>query len=179
MRHLEAAAMIEGAGFDRLVPATWADLGCGDGTFTLALASLLAPGSLVHAIDRDPAAIAQLPASASTVRIAKHVDDFRRSWPFSTVLDGILMANSLHYVQDQRAFLQSCLPRVSPAGRFLIVEYDTTFANPWVPFPINRARLTELCADIGTVTMLGTRRSTFRRAKLYAALVSRRSSDIS
>ena len=176
MRQLDAVAMIEGAGFDRLVPATWADLGCGDGTFTLALASLLAPGSIVHAMDNDASALAQLPAAPSAVRVEKHVDDFTRSWPFTTLLDGILMANSLHYVQDQRAFVQSCLARMSPTGRFLIVEYDTRFANPWVPFPIDRARLTELFADIGAVTIVGTRRSTFRRAKLYAALVSRRSS---
>ena len=176
MRHRDAVAMIEGAELDRLVPSTWADLGSGDGTFTLALASLLAPGSIVHAIDRDPAAIARVPVASSAVRIEKHVGDFTTSWPFATVLDGILMANSLHYVRDQRAFLQSCLAQLSTTGRFLIVEYDTTFANPWVPFPIDRTRLAALFADIGAVTMLGTRRSTFRRATLYAAVVSRRSS---
>ncbi len=32
---------------------TWADLGCGSGIFTYALASLLKKGSTIYAIDRD------------------------------------------------------------------------------------------------------------------------------
>ena len=36
-------------------PGTWADLGCGDGVFTLLLAELLPPGSNVYAVDRDAA----------------------------------------------------------------------------------------------------------------------------
>ena len=32
---------------------TWCDLGCGTGTFTLALATLLPPGSVIYAIDED------------------------------------------------------------------------------------------------------------------------------
>jgi precorrin-6B methylase 2 len=44
-------------------PQTWADLGCGAGAFTLALASLLPAGSTIHAMDRDRAALAQLPAT--------------------------------------------------------------------------------------------------------------------
>ena len=31
----------------------WADLGCGDGIFTLALHSLVGPGSEIYAIDND------------------------------------------------------------------------------------------------------------------------------
>jgi ubiquinone/menaquinone biosynthesis C-methylase UbiE len=40
---------------------TWADLGCGDGTFTLALAAILPRGSIIHAMDRD---ISEPPISA-------------------------------------------------------------------------------------------------------------------
>ena len=166
--------MLESAALDRLTPAAWADLGCGDGTFTRALAQLIAPGSTIHAIDREASLLARVPAAVGSVRIEKHVADFTRSWPFATVLDGILMANSLHYVQNQPAFLRSCLPQLSVSGRFLIVEYDTTFANPWVPHPINRARLSELFSQVGAVTILGTRRSTYGRARLYAATVTRR-----
>jgi SAM-dependent methyltransferase len=174
MRHEDAVALLEAAALDRWTPSSWADLGCGDGTFTRALAELIAPGSIIHAIDRDAAALARVPSVVGSVRIDKHVGDFTWSWPFVTVLDGVLMANAMHYVRDQPAFLRSCLPQVSVAGRFLIVEYDTAIANPWVPYPINRARLAELFSQIGDVTMLGTRRSTYGRARLYAAIVTRR-----
>ena len=36
-------------------PGTWADLGAGSGAFTLALADLLPPGSLIYAVDKDAA----------------------------------------------------------------------------------------------------------------------------
>ena len=39
---------------------TWADLGAGAGAFTLALADLLPPGSLIYAIDKDTAALRDL-----------------------------------------------------------------------------------------------------------------------
>src|SRR5262245_12950400 len=44
---------------------TWADLGAGTGTFTLALAELLGPGGRVFAVDRDGRALAQLRAAAA------------------------------------------------------------------------------------------------------------------
>jgi SAM-dependent methyltransferase len=174
----DAIAMFEGADLSSPAPSTWADLGCGDGTFTLALASLLAPGSVVHAVDRDASAVARVPAALDAVRIEKHVGDFTRSWPFVAALDGILMANSLHYVRDQRAFLRACCAMMSPAGRFLIVEYDTFSSSPWVPFPIGRDALSDVSSEIGTVTMLGTRKSTYGRARLYAAMVTRRAAAI-
>lgn len=178
MERGDAIALFDGADLSTPAPSAWADFGCGDGTFTMALASLLAPGSVIHAIDRDASAIARVPAALDAVRIERHVADFTRSWPFSAVLDGILMANSLHYVRDQRAFLRSCLSAMAPAGRFLIVEYDTFSSSPWVPFPVSRAAFADLFSDIGAVTWLGTRRSTYGRARLYSAVVTRRAPAI-
>jgi SAM-dependent methyltransferase len=174
MERADAIAMFEGVDLSTPAPSTWADLGSGDGTFTLALASLLAPGSVIHAIDRDAGAIARVPAAAGAIRIETHVGDFTRSMPFAAMLDGVLMANSLHYVRDQRLFLRSCLSLMSTAGRLLIVEYDTFSPSPWVPFPVGRDVARDLLSEIGAVTMLGTRRSTYGRARLYAAMVTRR-----
>jgi SAM-dependent methyltransferase len=176
MERRDAIAMIEGAGLDLPAPSTWADLGCGDGTFTMALAALLAPGSVVHAVDRDAGAVVRVPPGLAAVRIEKHVGDFTRAWPFAATLDGILMANSLHYVRDQRAFLRTCCATMSSSGRFLIVEYDTFSSSPWVPYPIGREALNDVSSAIGTVTLLGTRKSTYGRARLYAAMVTRRAS---
>ena len=172
MRHRDAVALIADAGFDA-TPSVWADLGSGEGTFTRALASLLPPGSVVHAIDRDASAVAGLRAS-SPVRIVPHALDFVSApWPID-VVDGILMANSLHYVRNQRGFLGLCVSRLAPGGRFLIVEYDTDVVSPWVPYPVPRAGLRRLFDSVGfSVRFLGARRSMFRRAELYASVAER------
>jgi trans-aconitate methyltransferase len=174
MHHRDAVAMFDGASFDTPAPSTWADLGCGDGTFTLALADRLAPGSTIHAVDRDAHALG-MPSAAGGVRIEAHIADFTRSWPFTSVLDGILMANSLHFVHSPGEFLRRCTAVLAPSGRLLIVEYDTDASNSWVPHPISLASLSRLVGDVGfrRVQKLGSRRSRYQRAPLYAALCER------
>jgi trans-aconitate methyltransferase len=169
VRHRDAVALIAGAAPGALAPQTWVDLGSGDGTFTLALAALLPRGSVIHAIDRDRDALARIGQHAD-VRIETHVGDFAADqWPVATV-DGILIANALHYVEHQRDWLRQCASRLTPAGRFLIVEYDTEQANPWVPYPVSRRALTALFDGWGSVTWLGERPSAYRRASLYGAM---------
>jgi trans-aconitate methyltransferase len=165
----DAAAMLAGSGLDALGPMTWADLGCGDGTFTLALADLLAPRSVIHAIDRHRAALKHIAAHRRDVRIDTHLGDFVEPWPFGPV-DGILMANSLHYVANQEAFVRSCESRMTSPRRVLIVEYDTSNANAWVPYPVSRSRLAELFSGY-SFRSLGSRPSRYQRARLYAELM--------
>jgi trans-aconitate methyltransferase len=165
----DAAAMLAGSGLDALGPMTWADLGCGDGTFTLALADLLAPRSVIHAIDRHRAALKHIAAHRRDVRIYTHLGDFVEPWSFGPV-DGILMANSLHYVANQEAFVLSCESRMTSPRRVLIVEYDTSNANAWVPYPVSRSRLAELFSGY-SFRSLGSRPSRYQRARLYAELM--------
>ena len=169
MKRRDAIAMLSSAELQRLEPGAWADLGCGDGTFTLALAELLPPGSLIHAMDRDASSLARIPPRHQDVRIFTHAGDFTRlPWPFTDLM-GILMANSLHFVADQPAFLRMCGAHMRAPHRFLIVEYDTSNANPWVPYPVTRSHLHSLLPDY-TMTELGSRPSRYQRAELYAAL---------
>lgn len=173
MRLNDAVSLLAESGVGSLGPTTWADLGCGRGTFTIALADLLAPGSTVHAMDRDRSALGKIPSLHKNVRITTHQGDFTNtSWPFGD-LDGILMANSLHYVEDQAGFIGACAPQMA-SRRFLIVEYDADTANRWVPYPVPKARLTALFSAAGysTIRFLGSRPSVYRRAALYAALVT-------
>jgi ubiquinone/menaquinone biosynthesis C-methylase UbiE len=168
-----AAEMLKNSGVDRPGPSTWADLGCGDGVFTRALASRLAPGSTIHAMDRDAASLATLPATEHGVTIRPHRGDFtRRPWPFDDV-DGILMANALHFVADPLTFIRACAPPGPARPRFLIVEYDTDRPNRWVPHPLGRARLQALFADAGYASfrVLATRPSIYHRASIYAAAI--------
>jgi trans-aconitate methyltransferase len=175
VRHRDAVALIAGAGLDASAPSTWVDLGSGDGTFTVALADLLAPGSVIHAVDRDRGTLAHMPEHP-LVRIETHVDDFASDpWP-TAITDGILMANSLHYMDEQHEYLRRFAARLTSRGVFLFVEYDTDRASPWVPFPVSRRALERLFDGWGDVRFLGTRPSAFRRASLYAARVSLKSS---
>jgi len=165
--------MLADSGLASLGPTTWADLGCGDGTFTRALARVLASGSIIHAIDVDAVALRTIPSEHGGVRIITHRGDFvKQPWPFAD-LDGVLMANSLHYVENQAAFIQGCESRMKPRRRFLIVEYDTNQASRWVPYPLGQATLTALFTRAGysSVAVLGSRSSIYRRAPLYAALI--------
>jgi ubiquinone/menaquinone biosynthesis C-methylase UbiE len=174
MRQRDAIDMFAGSAIAALGPTTWADLGCGDGTFTVALASLLAPGSTIHAMDRDSSVLREVPSAHNGVRIRTHVGDFTHPmWPFAEV-DGILMANSLHYVDDQAAFIAGCERHMKESRRFLIVEYDSDESSPWVPYPVNRATLTSLFTRVGlcSIEFLRSRRSLYRRAALYSAMIT-------
>lgn len=151
----------------------WADLGCGDGTFTVALASLLPAGSTVHAIDNDTRALARVRARNSEVRIVTHTGDFTTfPWPFDA-LDGVVMANSFHYVRSQATFLRR-VDGTLRRRRILIVEYDITKPNPWVPYPVSHASAVELFQSVGygEATILGRKRSRYRRGEIYGLLLT-------
>jgi SAM-dependent methyltransferase len=173
MRRRDAIEMLADSGVDAIGPTIWADLGCGDGIFTLALAALLPSRSIIHAMDLDGSGLRGNPSAHQGVRITTHRGDFmKQPWPFAD-LDGILMANSLHYVENQAAFIRECESHMKPPRRFLIVEYDTSEASRWVPYPVGQARLTELFAGAGylSVRVLRSRPSIYRRAPLYAAAI--------
>ena len=173
MTPAEARALIAHPSLSHGRPRAWADLGCGRGTFTLALAALLPDGSTIHAVDADPAALAALPRTRHRVTIVPHVGDFTAAtWPRDG-LDGVLMANALHYVANQDAFLETLVVAMEEP-RLLLIEYDTDKSNPWVPFPLSRQTVARRLANAGlpSVIDLGRRPSVFRRAELYAILAT-------
>jgi SAM-dependent methyltransferase len=177
MRLPDAVEMISGADVGALGPGTWADLGCGDGTFTRALARLLAAGSVVHAVDMDDAALAAIASQQGDMRIVTHHADFlQEPWPFDG-LDGILMANSLHYVREQEEFIRRCDAHLKTGSRMIVVEYDFDAPNQWVPYPVSRRRLIALftAAGYSAPVWLGSRPSVYQRGSMYAALLVRAS----
>lgn len=119
----------------------WADLGSGRGAFTLALAELLGPGATIYSLDRDAAALAdqQRTMQSQFPKIALHtlVTDFRQPNPQVPLLDGIVMANSLHFYHDWWAVVQHVCGWLKPGGAFVLVEYDTDASNYWVPHPLS------------------------------------------
>lgn len=122
--------------------AVWADLGAGAGTFTRALARILESGSTIYAVDQDDKSIAALRKieMPSAIRVVPVKSDFTRALELpglgSASLDGILLANSLHFVRAADAVLTRLVQHVRVGGRVLVVEYDRRAPSRWVPYPI-------------------------------------------
>ena len=136
----------------------WADLGSGEGAFTLALADLLGPTGSIHTIDRDGRAVGvqvrALREAFPSVGLTLVVADFTLPLDLPP-LDGIVMANSLHFVRDKLGVLGLVRGYLRPAGRLVLVEYDTDHGNPWVPFPLSSRSWATLATEAG---FLETRR---------------------
>jgi ubiquinone/menaquinone biosynthesis C-methylase UbiE len=129
----------------------WADLGSGEGAFTLALADLLGPGSSITAVDRDGAALRHLERDRFPgVHIDTKAGDFTRPLALSN-LDGVVMANSLHFVRDKTQVLESVRQMLRPGGTLIVVEYGADRGNPWVPHPFSYERWETMAAQAGFV----------------------------
>ncbi|KIC96164.1 hypothetical protein OI18_02080 [Flavihumibacter solisilvae] len=131
----------------RNCPQHWADLGSGSGLFSRALATLLPQQSRVLCIDK--VVQKNLAGSVNGVSVEFVQSDFSEYEFHDTKLNGILMANSLHYIADKVIFLKRIVPILKPTGSIVIIEYDTKNANHWVPYPIRYSELTDLFRRIG------------------------------
>jgi ubiquinone/menaquinone biosynthesis C-methylase UbiE len=134
---------------------TWADLGAGEGVFTRALVELVGPDGRVYALDRDPRAVAALKrwATSQAGRVIPVVADFSRPFELPGLdraqLDGMLLANALHFVRDAGTVLARLATWLRPGGRVVLVEYDRRGASRWVPHPIPAAHWSALAASAG------------------------------
>lgn len=167
----EARKLISIPTYQKSGAVTWADLGCGSGLFTRALADQLSPGSTVYGVDNENL-LEPISLDNDISIIPIQADFIKSQLPFKN-LDGILMANSLHYVQDKVAFIGKMKQLLKSQAAILIVEYDTARPVPvWVPYPVKYISLTNLFSDAGyrTITKLGTYPSRFG-GQMYAALI--------
>jgi ubiquinone/menaquinone biosynthesis C-methylase UbiE len=126
----------------------WADVGAGDGAFTFALAQLLGPGAQITAVDRDSGSLKRLASGADGAPIETVVADFTRPLNLSG-LDGVVMANSLHFVREKAPVLASVRDTLRPGGILILVEYETDKGNPWVPHPFSFATWQGMAAAAG------------------------------
>lgn len=175
MQHADHVALLRPG-----VPApggTWADVGSGGGAFTLALAELLGPGAALFSIDRDVGALrwqaSELAARYPNVTLVTLAADFTRPLPRPLPpLDGLVMANALHFVPDRQKarVVRQLKSWLKPGGRWLLVEYNVDRGNLWVPHPLSIAAWQALASEagFGHTRLLGTRPSRFLR-EFYAA----------
>lgn len=120
---------------------TWADLGSGNGAFTLALRELVGLDATIYAVDKDRSALRVLEdAHQSRFSINRNLillnQDLSR---LSDVppLDGVVMANSLHFFKDKEKVLRHVHGLLKPNGVILLVEYNVDSGNLWVPHPFS------------------------------------------
>ncbi len=157
---------------------TWADFGAGSGAFTLALRELIGPHADIYAVDKDRRALRDLEKA--------HREKFTTSQNIHTVrsdfsgtlslppLDGIVMANSLHYFKEKEKILRHMRSFLKRNGMLLLVEYNVDSGNPWVPYPLSFETFCLLAprAGFSEPQLLGRAPSRFLR-EFYSAAAHR------
>ena len=152
----------------------WADLGSGSGAFTLALADLLGAGGHIYSVDTDTRALREqrdvMQARFPAVNLEQRVADFAKPLDLPP-LDGIVMANSLHFQRRKEPVLQQVRGMLKPGGRLVLVEYNADKGNIWVPFPLSYPTWQTLSLANGFVEtrLLTTVPSRFLR-EIYSAV---------
>lgn len=172
MQHADHVSLLHG-GIPR-PGGVWADLGSGTGAFTLALAELIGPEGHIHSVDTDRGALRvqekRLQARFPMVHASLVVADFTQPLDLPA-LDGLVMANSLHFHRDKEPILRLVQSYLKPGGRLILVEYGTDRGNHWVPYPLSYQTWQALARRSGfTGTQrLATRPSRFL-GQIYSAL---------
>ena len=152
------------------------DFGSGTGAFTLALAELIGPSGVLHSIERDEYAVRQQQRAFHDRfpdrRLHYHIADFTRPIDLSG-LDGLVIANALHFYREPLTIVQTLKVHLKPGGRFIVVEYNVTQGNTAVPYPIAYERWIDLAklAGFTRIQLLATRPSRFL-TEIYSALAT-------
>jgi len=152
----------------------WADFGAGSGAFTLALAELIGPGGTIFAVDKNGRDLKKLDNNISqhypdiTLHTIKADFTGLLSLP---PLDGLVMANSLHFIRNKEPVVQRLRDYLKADGRFLLVEYNVDRGNMWVPHPLTFASWAKLAQRSGFshTELLASRPSRFLH-EIYSAV---------
>jgi ubiquinone/menaquinone biosynthesis C-methylase UbiE len=154
---------------------TWADVGAGGGAFTLALRELVGPNAIIYAVDKDRSRLNELEqAYRARFGDSKNLHiiaaDFSRLLDLPS-LDGIVMANSLHFFKDKEKILRQVRTHLKPNGILLLVEYNVDSGNSWVPHPLSFETFRTLAprAGFSMPRLLAKHPSSFLR-EFYSAL---------
>jgi len=151
MNHTDHVNLLKPA---NLTPGgTWADFGAGSGAFTLALRELVGPDATIYVVDKDRSRLNELTheynarfGDSNNLHII--ATDFSRNLDLP-LLDGIVMANSLHYFRDKEKVLHHARSFLRPDGILLLVEYNVDSGNLWVPYPLSFETFCKLASRAG------------------------------
>jgi ubiquinone/menaquinone biosynthesis C-methylase UbiE len=137
------------------VPGTggvWADLGSGWGAFTLALADLIGPEGEIYSVDKDRGSLREQERAIQVrfpdAQVHYIQGDFTRPLDLPP-LDGIVMANSLHFVRHKEPVVEQLRGYLKPGGCLILVEYNADHGNMWVPHPLSYPTWEKLATRCG------------------------------
>ena len=172
MNHEDHINLISPAGLK--TAGVWADLGAGIGAFTLALREVLGPQAEIFAVDKDRNSLDELQRRHHKRFGGVGGLHFLRADFLDPLelppLNGVLMANSLHFYHDKVSILERVRGFLQPGGLLVLVEYNVDKGNPWVPFPLSFQTFVELASQAGfqTPRLVGKHPSSFLR-EFFAA----------
>ena len=131
----------------------YADFGAGSGAFTLALRELIGLDATIYAVDKDRSSLKQLDSAHrarfhTTRNLIPLHKDFSQPLELPP-LDGIVMANSLHFFKDKEKTLRHVHGFLKPNGALIIVEYNVDSGNMWVPYPLTFETWQALAPRVG------------------------------
>jgi len=179
MNHTDHVNLLRPA---NLSQGTYADFGAGGGAFTLALRELVGVDSTIYAVDKDGSALRELENSHrarfnTTSNLILLPNDFSRRLDLPP-LDGIVMANSLHFFKDKAKILKHVQGFLKPSAPLVIVEYNVDSGNMWVPHPFTFATFRKLVKDtgFGEPRLLAEAPSSFLRG-FYSAVTYRQDAN--
>lgn len=152
----------------------WLELGSGEGAFTLALADLIGSTGTIYSVDLDQRALNTQEREMRSRFPGRTIHYLRADFskPLNLpAVDGVLMANSLHFHRDKSAILRLVRGYLRPAGRLIMIEYNVDRGNTWVPHPISYPSWEKLARDTGfaKTRLLATKPSRFLN-EIYSAL---------
>ena len=176
MNHQDHVNLLKPADLPR--GGVWADFGAGAGAFTLALSELVGLNAEIYAIDKDRGGLDKLERShRERFGTSQNLHLIRADFAGALALpplDGIVMANSLHYFKDKIKILRHARSFLKLNGALLLVEYNVDSGNPWVPYPLSFESFSDLAARTGfsEPRLLATMPSRFLR-EFYSAVAYR------
>ncbi len=172
MNHADHVALIRGG-----IPhssGTWADFGSGTGAFTLALAECVGPTGKIYSIDQKSNSLKQqeqvMNGRFPQNRVTYITADYTQPIELPP-LDGIVIANALHFQRRKDGIVQRLQSYLRPGGRLILVEYNVDRGNLWVPHPLSFQTWQTVAARNGfaETQLLATRPSRFLH-EIYAAV---------
>jgi ubiquinone/menaquinone biosynthesis C-methylase UbiE len=163
-------------GIPNATDQVWADLGSGGGAFALALAELLGPTGQIYSVDKNQRSLKEQEQAMSrqfpATKVQYRVGDFTQPLDLP-LLDGIVMANSLHFVTDKQkeGVIKMVQSYLRPGGRLVLVEYNTDQGNTWVPYPMSYKTWERFAGRMGfaETRQISIRGSSFLH-EIYSAL---------
>jgi hypothetical protein len=117
-------------------------------------------------VDKDQRALSQQGEAICTISA-----DFTKPIAKLPELDGLLVANALHFVRNQSAVIAQLASYLKNGGSFVVVEYAVKLPRGFIPNPLPYEKFERLATETGLVNIhqIGSRTSPTNSMTMYAA----------